>query len=444
MPILALLLVVIIQGCAQGVGNSTASSSPIVINPNNLNFIFVQSFEPNEGNNNLSVTGFNHSLEFGQLLDALTSGSVSAILTLDPWQQLVQGYPNMAPIQSIENYAVLTGSGIFSVLPTTIGSYYNPIYPSIAYYIEEIIGQTAQVPVPKHGNFVIALPREQINLTLAQLSQNPNLYFSFEPIEKNNYHQFIVLSINDVANATATTYNDGIVSSPLYPNLNLNTTASCLESPVSFTLHGAVPPNMNKNETVYLIRHVEAHPVYAFDNGNYVCQGQWRAIGSVDKLQEIMGQLPDQVYSSDPGDPTNSCTIGTPFLPIESCPTYVRPSLTVNPFVIKNKMSLNLVPESSFNWNNYESMATFFFQGGQFNDQTILVSWEHGTIESMVNYLVGTIYGQPQATSLIPVWQGNDYDTVWKLELSRDGQLTFSNTCEGISSASLPLACPLF
>ena len=244
--------------------------------------------------------------------------------------------------------------------------------------------------------------------------------------------------------ATATTYNDGLHSSNIYPNLNLNTTSSCLESPVKFTLQGPVPPNMNKNETVYLIRHVEAHPVYAFDNGNYVCQGQWRAIGSVDKLQEIMDGLPNQVYSSDPGDPTNSCTTGNEFLPSESCPTYVRPSLTVNPFVIKNKMSLNLVPESSFNWNNYESMATFFFQGGQFNDQTVLVSWEHATISNMVNYLIGTIYNQPQAALLIPVWEGNDYDTVWKLELSRDGQLTFSNTCEGISSASLPLACPAF
>lgn len=441
----ALLASGIMTGC--GSGGSKVDSAPVnshaKLSSDDLNFIFVQSFEPNVQGNNLSITGFNHSLQFGQLLNQITGGNISAVMSLDPWTQIINGYPNMSPIQSIENYAVLNGIGIYALLPTTIGNYYEPIFPSVAYYIEEIIGQTSQIGVPSSGNFVIALPSQQINQTLAQLSQNPNLSFTYTPLESNNYHQYAVLSINNVAQAQSATYNDGIISSNQYPNLQLNTNSACQESSVTFTLQGTVPPNMNRNETVYLIRHVEAHPVYSFDNGNYVCQGQWRAIGAVNKLESVIGGLPNLVYSSDPGDPY-SCTNGSSFLPAESCPTYVRPSLTINPFVIKNSMPLNLVAESNFNWNNYQAMAQYFFQESQFSNQTILIAWEHDTVNSMLDYLIGTIYDQPESVALIPTWAGNDYDTIWKIQLNQNGQLTFSNTCEGISSATLPLSCPAF
>ena len=157
----------------------------------------------------------------------------------------------------------------------------------------------------------------------------------------------------------------------------------------------------------------------------------------------MIGGLPNLVYSSDPGDPY-SCTNGSSFLPAESCPTYVRPSLTINPFVIKNSMPLNLVAESNFNWNNYQAMAQYFFQESQFSNQTILIAWEHDTVNSMLDYLIGTIYDQPESVALIPTWAGNDYDTIWKIQLNQNGQLTFSNTCEGISSATFPLSCPAF
>lgn len=448
------VLGLILTACGEGGGSNQqptikqSSQQPQqsvpILNPKNLNFIFVQSLEPNQNNNNLSIQGFNHSLKFGQLLNTITQSQVSAILTLDPWQQLTNGYPNMAPIQSIENFAVLTGSGIFPVLPTTVGNYYRPAAPSIAYYIETIIGQTSQIGVPSSGNFVIALPAEQINQTLAQLSQNSSLYFNYQPIAANNYNQYVVMSIDDVANITANTYNDGIVANNQYPNLNLNTTSACIESSITINVN-SVPAVHNSNETIYLVRHVEAHPVATYDNGNYVCQGQWRAIGSVDRLQSIIGGLPNQVYSSDPNelDPY-SCSIGSPYLPSESCPEYMRTSVTINPFVIKNGMQLGLVPESNFDYSNYESMARYFFQNNQFNNQTIVISWEHKLMGEMVNYLLGTIYGNSAAAAQVPNWAGEDYDTVWKIQVNSSGQITFSNTCEGIATASLPLSCPTF
>ena len=42
---------------------------------------------------------------------------------------------------------------------------------------------------------------------------------------------------------------------------------------------GAVlPPGINTNETFYMVRHAEAHPQGVWDDGNYVAQGQWRAL----------------------------------------------------------------------------------------------------------------------------------------------------------------------
>ena len=90
------------------------------------------------------------------------------------------------------------------------------------------------------------LPSQQINQTLAQLSQNPNLSFTYTLLESNNYHQYAVLSINNVAQAQSATYNDGIISSNQYLNLQLNTILPVRESSVTFTLQILVPPNMNR------------------------------------------------------------------------------------------------------------------------------------------------------------------------------------------------------
>jgi len=41
-----------------------------------------------------------------------------------------------------------------------------------------------------------------------------------------------------------------------------------------------IPPSSNNNQTVYIVRHAEAHPdpMFDFENGNFVAAGQWRAL----------------------------------------------------------------------------------------------------------------------------------------------------------------------
>ena len=49
-------------------------------------------------------------------------------MSLDPWTQIINGYQNMSPIQSIENYAVLIGIGIYGcakLLATIMSQYFH-------------------------------------------------------------------------------------------------------------------------------------------------------------------------------------------------------------------------------------------------------------------------------------------------------------------------------
>ena len=64
------------------------------------------------------------------------------------------------------------------------------------------------------------------------------------------------------------------------------------------------PAVTNTNETLYLMRHTEAHPSPYWEDGNYVAAGQWRAL---DLPNALSGKIsPDQVYSIDPAQITPS------------------------------------------------------------------------------------------------------------------------------------------
>jgi hypothetical protein len=393
------------------------------LNQNALNFIFVPSFESNPDFNNLSVTGFNHSLLFGQLLNQLTASQVAGIYALIPATNLVNNYPDMKPLQSIENYAVLNTESITVSLSTIPSSTVN--------LIKDILTTSNNTNNFK-GNYVFALPANVINSILGLLSVQSGLNFKYTAISNSN--QYIIVTVTNPTQASVVTYNDGLVPSATFPQLNLPSGAQCQEVPFTITSTTTPPADINTNETVYFVRHVEAHPESDFENGNYVCQGQWRAIGAPATLFAKMGGLPDYVYSSDPSE-----LIGTAFS--SDTYSYVRPSLSVNPFTIKYNMPLNLVESSQFLWNNGESLANFLFAGGKFNGKTVLVSWEHGHIESTIVNLFKTLYGNSET---IPTWGPNDYDTIWKVQLDSNGNATFSNTCEGIPESALANSCPTF
>ena len=423
-----IIFCITLVGCSSG-NTTNTNTSPIVpiLDQHAFNFIFVPSFESSPTTNNLSIQGLNHSLLFGQMLNNITANQVAAIYALDPFATIVDNLSDLKPLQSIENYALLNGSGVNDILPSDPSTIENIILDVL---------QNSSYGVITSGNYVFAMPTTLINTVLSDLSAYNNyaLSFTFEPITNN--HQYLILSISDMANMAANTYTDGINASTTYPNVRVASNSRCLESTVTISTSGNNPANITRNETVYFVRHVEAHPAEnaggSFDNGNYVCQGQWRALASPAILFDKMGsKLPDYIYSSDPSD-----------FYWESLPTYIRPALTITPFAIKYNMPLNLIESSMFSWDQPESLASYLFTGNKFNNRTVLVAWEHGNIKAAIHFLLQNIYNDPNAANQLPHWSDTDYDTLWKVEIDQNGTATFSNSCEGIDSASLPMACP--
>jgi hypothetical protein len=201
-----------------------------------------------------------------------------------------------------------------------------------------------------------------------------------------------------------------------------------------------IPAGTNINETVYLIRHAEAHPTSWWEEGNYVAAGQWRAL---DLPNALRGKIrPDQVYSIDPAQviPSKDSASGN------SAWSYVRPSLTVEPYAIANGLPFNLAASFDMSDQNPPQLSTiasnFFFNGGQFSNQTLLVAWEHDHIPPTVNALLASYHSKVQP---VPNWPDNDYDTIWTVKLDAYGNLAVNNAmCEGIDSAALPPTPPQF
>lgn len=392
------------------------------LNANDWNVVLVPSFEvppPGEASNNLSITGLNHSLRFGQMLKGLTSGKgaqlrqiIALTATADP--------DDMAPLQSIQPFALLADQGV-SVQSVATG---NPsAYNSPASFAANITGN-----LPR-GTYVVAAPPAVI----AELAQALGSA-GFQMPAGTDY---AVLS-GAAPPLVADIYDDGIQPDPVYPAIPLPPpTKSCAVAPVTIKVPAPAGLKPYTSQTVHLIRHVEAHPTDSFENGNYVCQGQWRALGANDRLLKLMKRRPDYVFTSNP-DGLIACN-GT-------C-SYIRPTLTVAPFAIQTGLPLTL---ASFQWNDPEDLARALFDRDSpyfshpASGATILVGWEHGNIEKAVKILFGSVYRNPTAAARLPDWSYGDYDTVWTLSTDRDGALTFTNSCEHIPTASLPSTCPAF
>jgi hypothetical protein len=397
------------------------------LNANAWNLIFVQSFEPSAKTNNLSAQGFNHALLFGQRLNTITAGKhdkVKKILSF-----ATDSNPqDMTALQSIEPYALLNSRSVSHVLA---GSGGVADYGSPAYYISNLLNNEPR------GDYIIAMPAAMINNTLKSLGVKTSANDAITP---GNYNQYLVLSIQNGKTAL-TVYEDGLTPSTQFPYLELkpSTGYSCPEKAASFSVSKPKSSKyrFNTNQTIYFVRHVEAHPNKNFENGNYMCKGQWRAIGVTKVLNEKFGGKVDNIFTTNPNN-IIGCTA--------NC-SYIRPSLTISPFAIQNAQPLKL---AQFQWDDAPTLAASLFTSNTpysseaFNNATTLVAWEHGNIQKAVQYLIGAIYESPGSVKKIPAWAFTDYDTIWELKTDNEGNLTFSNSCEGINTDSLPSTCPAF
>ncbi|PKN37781.1 MAG: hypothetical protein CVU62_08640 [Deltaproteobacteria bacterium HGW-Deltaproteobacteria-2] len=472
-----ILALTLLAGCSSSSGSNPALSA------DNINLIFVVSPDlayqtPGDVNSdtaNLSNQGLHRSLLMATYLKThlLGTNNVTGIYTLAPMTHLqtANNYPDMAAIGFIQQFALLNQ---VTVQGTTANSY--PINTAYALgdvpggviepspYIPDAQGLafndasnnnitlvTRIINANQPGFYVFSAPWETISALLTNIKTTRGYNLNL-PDTYMGTNFVYVISITPQGFASLAAFDSKLNPPATYPVLPPPpiVSASCTQQDYfSYTLIDGVngvkvPTGANTNQTVYLIRHAEAHPTDSFEDGNFVGAGQWRALSLPNFLPyALRGQpSPTVVYSIDPAQ---SFTLAADF-----SVSYVRPSLTVLPYAIANNLPYYLVAGfyigEATDPGVAEATSNFLFTnlaGVNLSNQTVLLAWEHEHYPPLITYLLQS-YGVTVPPTAFP-WPQTDYDTIWTVKLDAQGNLTVNNAlCEGIDSASLPKTAPKF
>lgn len=486
------LALTLLAGCSD-------SNSTTALSAENINLIFVVSpdlayhtpgdIQPDTAN--LTSQGLNRSLQMATYLKThlLGTNNVTGIYTLAPMTHLqtANNYPDMAAIWFIQQFALLNQVTIYDDASTD--TYTANSFPINVSYAEGCVPEGVAIPTPSAPGYPSYCPdctgldfnnkKRNVNDILGNNDtlvagiidkKTPGFYVFSAPWETTSallsyikttkgYNQNLpdaymgtnyvyVISITPKGFASLVTYNSKLNPPASYPVLPAPVaSAACTNyfQPYFSTVLTNVGnvADANINSTIYIVRHAEAHPdsLFGFDDGNYVAAGQWRALSLANALKGKIS--PDKVYSIDPAGiwyPNYNFNV-----------SYVRPSLTVLPYAIANNLPYYLAAGislgSAFNPTDAtvaQDTSNFFFTGGTFSDQTLLVAWESGHIKPFLNALLSS-YGVSSENLLPTSWPSEDYETIWTLILDADGNLTLHNEfCEGIDSTLLPPTAPQF
>ncbi len=487
--LLSVLGVTLLAGC----GSSSAPNpptppvppAPAPLSDANVNLIFVVSEDlayqaagdMNPKTANLTNQGLQRSLLMATFLKLQVLGAkdVTGIYALEPMTHLqtTNNYPDMVALETVQQFAMLnqitmSGDGgaqyTGNSYPLNASYASGPVPSGVAPPLipcgscqgldfEDQAGDnenlvTSIVKANVAGFYVFSAPWETTSALLASINKAEGYNLAL-PVTYAGPNYVYAISIAPSGAASLITYNSNLNPPSGYPVLPGPPLvgAPCSSAQPDFTItviggqDGAVvPAGVNTNETVYLIRHAEAHPTSWWEEGNYVGAGQWRALDLPNALRRKIS--PNQVYSIDPAQviPSSDSTGGN------SAWSYVRPSLTVEPYAIANGLPFNLAASFDMIAQNPPELSTvasaFFFNGGKFSNQTVLVAWEHDHIPPTVNALLASYHGKIKTA---PNWPDSDYDTIWTVKLDAVGNLMVdSSKCEGIDSVALPVAPPQF
>ena len=480
-------------GCG-GVG-STPAPAPGPLSAANTNLIFVVSGDldyqaPGDisaSTANLTNQGLQRSLLMAPFLEQNVLGgeNVTGIYALEPMAHLqtasAGSFPDMAALETVQQFAMLNqitqpeypvGTTLYTANSFQLNASYSPgqTLPDVAAPLiycqgcqgldfggpgsdnEALAKQVLGYAVP--GFYVFSAPWETTSSLLAGINTLEGYNLPL-PASYQGPNYIYAISVAPSGSASLVTYNSNVnppLTYPALPALKLNSPCSGGQTPMNITVtggvNGVIPEGINTSETIYMIRHAEAHPTQWFDDGNYVAAGQWRALGLPSALAGKLNPSPTQVYSIDPAQEDPSGYFNW---------SYVRPSLTAEPYAIANNLPYHLA--ASFEMFNIpiviEQTTQFFFNSPQypstpsilypqppsFSGQTVLLAWEHAHFQPTVNALLESY----QSTQRAPVWADDDYDTIWTVTTDAVGNLTVNNAmCEGINSGTLPATAPQF
>ena len=481
-----LLGAIFLGGCVSG-----HSFTPLVANPNppvaaNLNLIFVVSEDvafntPGDmdpATANLTDSGLERALMMDTFLYQYVLGSqnVDGISALEPMTHLQTSakLPDMAGLESVQQFSVLNQIMLSS---NTSGGdpYMGQNYPVNASYSAASLPLGAYTPSPfcptcqgldfndaggdnesvvdgivkthPTGSYVFSAPWETTSALLAKINALEGYHLSL-PRNYGGANVLYVISITPSGTASLITYNSNVVPPVTYPALpssGLVSAACTVNSPQSLQVIGGVngaviPSGINTNETVYFVRHADAHPYNDWSDNNYIGAGQWRTL---DLPNSLRGKVtPDQVWSGDPsqyGEGTVSANGDFNW-------SGLAPAMTVVPYAIANKLPYHLM--TTVNWTATDpgsDTSTFFFTGGQFTHHKVLFGYAYVQIGQTVNALLASYFPGSNNPPTAPVWSPYDYDSLWIITLDGKGNLTADfSQCQGISSGSLPPTPPSF
>lgn len=472
--LLAGLFLALLAGCGSG------SKTVTPLSDKNVNLIFVVSPDLDHSDSgdidkhtaNLTNQGLNRSLLMASFLKTKVLGNknVNGIYALAPMThpQTAEKYPDMAALEFIQQFTFLNQMAL-SGSPGS-SSFTGNNYPINASYASGAVPKGATGPpvfipgcqgidfndrgganqtlvagiiknkVP--GFYVFSAPWETISAGFKKI--NAKLPSKLDiPASYPGSNYVYAVSITPSGTFSLVAYNSKLKPSSKIPVLSSPLVkATTAAEPFKITaiagVNGVViPQGINTNETLYIVRHAEAHPTSYYADGNYVAAGQWRALNLPNVLR---GKIqPDQVYSIDP----SQITKGTAGPSGNVYWSNVAPSLTVQPYAIANNLPYRVI--TSFLVTDAKApqlSSDFFFRGGKFTNRKVLLGWQYALAPQTVNALLASYnYTGPPA----PEWSPTDYDSVWTVTIDAKGNLTVDNAkSEGIDSAALPATAPKF
>ncbi len=327
-----LLMMILILTLLSGFSGGFSPNSNGPLDAKNLNLIFVVSpdlayqapGDVNPDTANLSNQGLQRSLLMATYLkqQVLGSKNVNRIYTLEAMTHLqtAKNLPDMAAMGYIQQFAMLNRIGL-----TGVGGYGSPLftynsYPLAASYGSNSVPDGSAKPVVScvgctgldfndakgsneslvtnilgmnvPGYYVFSAPWETVSALMANINEKHNLKLTLpEAYEGPNF--VYAISVTPKGSATLVTYDSKLKPASTYPKLPSSVAVTECKAQPPFTIEATdgtndakIPAGINTNETVYMIRHAEAHPTPGWDDGNYVAAGQWRALALPNALKD--------------------------------------------------------------------------------------------------------------------------------------------------------------
>ncbi len=476
----ALPLVLMLPACRSG---SAPAGVAGALSPDDINLIFVVSpdldhqtaGDVSAASGNLTPQGLQRSLQLAGYLkhQVLGDRNVTRISALQPMThpQTASAYPDLTPLAYIQQFALLNETWL-----TSTGGYNSPLYLGYSSPINTspidpagqglalpwqglvfdgasssnltIVGKILGDALP--GFYLFSAPWETTSDFMSAIVAKHQLGLTVPPTYGGS-NQVFAISFKASGGVSLTTYDTALSPAANYPALPAPVPRvacpSQTSTPRRFTIQApdgsagaAVPQDINRSQTVYLVRHAEAHPNGEWDDGNYVAAGQWRALALAEALKDL-SPAPNMVWSVDP----SQTYPGTELVEGAGNFSYVRPSLTVAPYAIANDLPVQLIADIQlFEPGSAGAIVQRFFFGGRFSGTTTLLAWEHAHFPLIVDALVAA-YSQAAPDPAVNDWSDADYDSIWRVRLDDLGNLTVDNElCEGIDTTRLPVTAPRF